>query len=114
MPLPIDQAACPFRIRQANLNDLQEVARIWHEGQTAATGVDTPPLTEEQLEYFRKRINDQNQTFQLWVVDSGEPALLGWQALSPMGNHPILRHYEAESSTYVCQRTWPIADSTRL
>jgi L-amino acid N-acyltransferase YncA len=101
VPEPI---ADGYRIRQATMSDLAEIARIWHEGQRGAMGVDPGPLGDVHLAFFRERLTAQNETFQVWLAEDETPEVLGWQALSPMRNHPELRSRSAESSTYVSAR----------
>jgi L-amino acid N-acyltransferase YncA len=101
VPGPIVDA---YRIRQATIADLPEIARIWHEGQRVALGVDPGPLDDAHLGFFRARLTAQDETFQVWVAEDETPEVLGWQAVSPMRNHPGLRSRSAESSTYVSAR----------
>jgi L-amino acid N-acyltransferase YncA len=87
-----------YCIRQARLEDAGTVAKIWVEGQRAM------PVYIEERDYtdlFAAKISHQTDTFPVWVAESAEGSILGWQALSPSISHPYLQQFFAESSTYI-------------
>jgi L-amino acid N-acyltransferase YncA len=89
----------PYHIRQANLNDCAEIERIWRAGQNCLR----IPLSDTYwADIFRRRVETQDDVFQVWVAEDDAGDLLGWQSLSPTMNHPVLRNLIAESSTYIC------------
>jgi L-amino acid N-acyltransferase YncA len=91
-----------YRIRQARPEDCHELARIWTDGQRlmgiAVGAGDYAPA-------FRDKLSHQDEIFQVWAAEAPDGAILGWQSLSPYINHPSLKPYFAESSTYVCPTT---------
>jgi L-amino acid N-acyltransferase YncA len=87
-----------FKIRQANLNDLTDIIDIFNVGAISSLGVS---LKQTNLnDYFRKCIEEQDETFKIWVATDNN-TVIGWQSLLPNRINPLIRPYFAESSTYV-------------
>lgn len=87
-----------YNIRQATRDDCAEIDRIWRVGQETL-GV---PLDTYSSSVFDNRVEKQDRVFQVWVAEDDAGTILGWQSLSPIMSHPVLRHVMAESSTYIC------------
>jgi len=91
-----------YTIRQATLDDVTEVARVWAEGSMASLGFSISPSDYE--EHFAKRIASQTEEFKLWIAEDSDGSVLGWQSLLPTRNNPAIVDFMAESSTYVSAR----------
>lgn len=87
----------PYNIRRATKDDCAEINRIWCAGQEDL-GV---PSNHDCSGIFAQRVEQQDSVFQVWVAEDDAGNLLGWQSLSPLMSHPVLRHVMAESSTYI-------------
>lgn len=88
-----------YVIRQATNTDAPEVARIWAEGSAASLGFQV--ASEHYERYFAEKIASQTDEFKLWLAESPNGSVLGWQSLFPTRNNPAISDFTAESSTYV-------------
>jgi L-amino acid N-acyltransferase len=96
-----DMSDCEYKIRQATIDDIPEVLRIWLAGQGLLLNQGLGD-SERYKEDFRRKIESQDETFQLWLAEDDQGNVLGWQSLSPFTNSPIVKRLYAESSTYIC------------
>lgn len=88
-------------IRQADLTDLSEIARIWRTGQPISTGIKVPSQKQAEL-WLKDRLEKQDDNFQVWVaVSDSEQKIIGWQSLCPFTQQPLINQFWAESSTYI-------------
>ncbi|TKB87467.1 MAG: GNAT family N-acetyltransferase [Nitrospira sp.] len=87
-------------IRQATINDLDNIYNIWQAEMTRALPGASP--NNDHIDYFRGKLESQCDTFRTWVAEDTETrAILGWMSLSPFINNPVIRPAFAEVSTYV-------------
>lgn len=86
-------------IRQASIEDLNDIVSIWTDGQISQRNV--PIEHERAMCIFRERIQLQTEFYGIWVADCGG-VVVGWQSLAPGRANPI--HKWAESSTYISKR----------
>lgn len=87
-----------FSVRLARVSDATSVAKIWVEGQRAM------PVHIEDRDYsemFAAKIRNQTPNFPIWVAETEEGEVAGWQSLSSSISHPFLQQFFAESSTYI-------------
>jgi L-amino acid N-acyltransferase YncA len=87
-------------IRQATVDDLDAMIRIWEAGSGQALGCELPSNLDCRS-FFRQRIEGQNDCFKVWLEETPEGELTGWQSLLPFRNNPAVMHLMAESSTYI-------------
>lgn len=91
-----------YQIRQAKPEDSVDMARIWVSGQELM-GIPVKPA--DYAAVFRDKVGHQDDIFQVWCAETPEGRVIGWQSISPYINHPYLKPYFGESSTYVCATT---------
>jgi L-amino acid N-acyltransferase YncA len=60
-----------------------------------------PDDARDYRESFAEKIASQTTEFKIWVAESVQSSILGWQSLLPTQNNPAIRPFVAESSTYV-------------
>ena len=87
-------------IRQAETCDVDQVTKIWADNSALALGF-APNDGCDYQEYFAQKIANQTAAFKIWVAESTEGSILGWQSLLPTRNNPAILNLTAESSTYV-------------
>jgi L-amino acid N-acyltransferase YncA len=90
-----------FRIRQAEARDAEHIARIWTHGSALSLGY--MPDSADYASYFAGKIASQTLEFKVWLAEATDGSILGWQALLPCRNNPVILHLMAESSTYVAR-----------
>jgi len=87
-----------FFIRQADINDLHDIVRIFEIGAIQSLGF---TIEESDLYgYFQNHLISQNDTFKIWVAVYGDK-VIGWQSILPTRVNPFVRPFFGESSTYV-------------
>ena len=91
-----------YRIRQARADDAEDMARIWVSGQEL---MGIPVKQADYAAVFRDKVDHQDDIFQVWCAEFPDGRVIGWQSISPYINHPYLKPYFGESSTYVCAST---------
>ena len=87
-------------IRPASIEDLNEVAAIWMEGQIAQSC--EPPDLSQVLDVFRARLESETKVYGIWVAVI-DGAIVGWQSLHRCRANPLWNW--AESSTYISERS---------
>ena len=76
-------------VRPAVLDDLETLADIWLEGQLpSAEACDTPSRQEIAAFYAQYLMQVENGP-RIWVANTKDGRILGWQALLPNRPHPI-------------------------
>ena len=94
-----------MQIREATLDDLQNLVEIWKERSAEAIG---RPATEDEkillCETVERCIIQRHPSFRVWVADV-DGVIVGWQSLMPCTSNPFSRYSRAESSTYTLRRT---------
>jgi L-amino acid N-acyltransferase YncA len=90
----------PVTIRPASIEDINEIAVIWRDGQVAQ-GIDPPDLNIA-LNAFRARLESHGRDYGVWVAEI-EGVIAGWQSLQPCRTSPLYNW--AESSTYISARS---------
>lgn len=88
-----------YTIRQATLDDLDQVYEVWLQGVAQSLGGAPDPAVDHRAR-FRRQIEEQDDDFKLFVAIDDE-GVVGWQALAPFRANPAVRGLFAESSTYV-------------
>jgi len=87
-------------IRRAVLGDLDSIVQIWLQSSPSAL---SPNADKNCADVYQQRIaRHTGHNMGIWVAE--HPAsgrLLGFQSLLPFGQHPGIRDFHAESSTYV-------------
>jgi L-amino acid N-acyltransferase YncA len=89
-----------FTIRQAEPRDAEQITKIWSDNSASALGFIAKEPRDYRA-YFAERIRTQTAEFKIWVAESPDDYLLGWQSLLPTRNNPAILNFMAESSTYV-------------
>lgn len=89
-----------MKIRDAQEIDLERILDIWKQSAEIAVGRPIEKINADYLKrFFHERIF-MSKPFGFWVAEN-EGEVVGWQALLPFDNNPVMRGYNAESSTYV-------------
>ncbi len=89
-----------FRVRQATIDDLDRVLKVWTAGVESSLGTPPPP-THNYKEYFAERLLDQTDIFSFTVAESAEGEVIGWISLAPFRSNPAVKGVMAEMSAYV-------------
>jgi phosphinothricin acetyltransferase len=93
-----------FIIRDATLDDLDQIYFFWHGAVEQAIAMQLDPVKQAQeeryKEAFRQKFEEVDETYRIWVADL-DGKIIGWQYLMPFENNPVFRHLTAEVSTYV-------------
>src|ERR1700733_13685777 len=76
----------PVTIRPASIEDINEIAVIWRDGQVAQ-GIDPPDLNIA-LNAFRARLESHGRDYGVWVAEI-EGVIAGWQSLQPCRTSPL-------------------------
>ena len=95
-----DLAQPAYVIREATLDDVDQIYGIWREGLKQSLGTADLPSTDNRG-HFERLVREQDHNFKIFVADSGDKGILGFQGLAPFRANPITRHLMAESSTYI-------------
>jgi L-amino acid N-acyltransferase YncA len=88
------------RIRSAVVADADSVHRIWREGSAVSLGAELP-TSIDYADAFREKIEQQDDTFKLWVGENDAGEVIGWLSLTPFRSNPAVREVMAELSAYV-------------
>ncbi len=96
----VNQTKISTKIRQACLSDLDAMVNVWKAGSHQALGTELPKNIDYRL-FFRQKIESQNECFKIWIEETPEGELMGWQSILPFRNNPAVLHLMAESSTYI-------------
>jgi L-amino acid N-acyltransferase YncA len=89
--------ACRICIRNAQIDDVIDIARIWRIGLAAALGLEGP-TSDAAVAAFSARITSPLGKSQFWVA-AAHGRVVGWQSLTDFGVTQISPI--AQSSTYV-------------
>lgn len=95
-----------FKIMQARKIHVSQIIDIWESGCKNSIDMDHDSFRSDDFKiYFKNLIQQQDDTFRVWVAVKEEREVIGWQSLTRCCHIPLLRDLEAESSTYVRRRS---------
>ena len=89
-----------FNVRQATIDDLDQVLDIWTRGIESSLGT-PPPVTKDYKTYFAERLLDQTDVFSFTCAENAAGEVVGWISLSPFRSNPAVKGVMAEMSAYV-------------
>ncbi len=89
-----------FRVRQATIDDLDDVLGIWRRGIESSLGT-PPPQDKDYKTYFAERLLNQTEIFSFTCAETLDGLVVGWISLSPFRSNPAVKGVMAEMSAYV-------------
>jgi L-amino acid N-acyltransferase YncA len=94
-----DGAMSSFKVRDATVDDLDAIMEIWRAGINNSLGGPLPD-TMDYRAYFKARLEEQNEIFKFFIVQSDEGKVLAWQSILPFRSNPATRDTMGEISAY--------------
>jgi L-amino acid N-acyltransferase YncA len=94
-----DAAMSSFKVRDAKVDDLDAIMEIWRAGILNSLG-GPPRDTVDYPAYFKARLEEQNDIFKFFIVESNDGRVLAWQSIQPFRSNPATRDTMGEISAY--------------
>ena len=88
-----------YTIREATLDDVDQIYEIWRSGLTQSLGTADLPAGDHRAN-FEKLVREQDANFKVFVAVN-DTGVLGFHGLVPFRANPLTRNLMAESSTYI-------------
>jgi L-amino acid N-acyltransferase YncA len=88
-----------FRVRGARVDDLDAIMAIWRAGIRNSLGGPLPESMDYPA-YFRARLEEQDEVFKFFIVESPEGKVIAWQSVLPFRSNPATRGTMGEVSAY--------------